>query len=151
MATAPAAAKQQSPAPAAGPKFKKISVPEIDAWYDIETEGSFTGKIAGYKSYNDEKDVKRHVVLVRLLKPCTGKLKGGETRVVKVGEVLGVGLRQNLMPLLEYIDSQPVIRVKALDKVSIGHGQSMWNFDVEVEEDAVRNTPPNSGSDSIPF
>ena len=145
MATAPNATTGDSKI-----KFKKISMPEIDGWYDVETQGSFVGRICGYKTYQDDEGATRHVVLATLMGSCKAKLKGGKIVDLKSGQTLGVGLKKNLMPLLEYVDSRPVIRVKALAKLPTGNGQNVWTFDVEVDEEAERNAPPPTG-DEIPF
>lgn len=132
--------------------------PEIHGWWNPEPGLTFHGKLVGSFKIEDTKNRRmRDVVIVKLLKPAKaadtdekgldGKRKGVR---LEVGQNLAVSVSYRLLDVLSYVEHHGEVWAKALEKKDIGHGQSMWQYDLRVR--GQRSTPvaPTSTEDA-PF
>lgn len=146
-------------------KYERISIPRIVGWYDPNKgDKTFEGRLLGWKKIaGTAKRESRFIVMVALKNPCKATVKGGKIIDLKPGQTLGVGVREGLKSLLDYVDSKPMVEVTALDKIDIGDGQTMWDFDVGMQPGARKNArpadvdqeddepSPDLNADDIPF
>ncbi len=60
---------------------------------------------------------------------------------------MAVSMRAKLVGLLDYVEKQGIVAVRAIGKKPIGHGRSMWQFSVKGKGERVpRQTPAMSGA-----
>jgi hypothetical protein len=141
-ATAATASKPTAPAtPKPPPGFAMGGTPDIEGWFKPEKGMVLFGTICGAIQIPDEKapNGKRDVVLVRLKEACKAVLD--QTSVLlEPGQVIGVGVRHQLSEMLYYVESKGDVWAYAKEQVSIGHGQTMWKFDVAYKGE--RRIPP---------
>lgn len=144
--------------------FERDDQPSIDGWYKPVAGDGFYGRVIGHFQIKGKKigESVRDVVLVRLGVACNG-IVDKKAALLTEGQVLGVSIRHKLLPLMEHITNKNVVRVVAIEQVSIGGGQSMWNF--KIESKGVKAPPPAPrqlthdqaaaggvvGDDDIPF
>lgn len=120
----------------------RVDQPSVDGWHKPEAGNGFYGKLLSSFQVKDKKSgVMRDVVVVGLLVDC--EAIDAETKkptMLKRGQYLGVSVRHKLQPIMEYVTNKGVVYAKATEQVSIGGGQSMWNFDLRCE--GTKAAPP---------
>lgn len=153
--TAPATAAADWP-----PKgMKKLVTSSVDGWYEPVVGEEFRGKVvSAFRIASSKEGMKdRDVVVVEVSRPCSalgaGEKDKGKRVELRPGQLLGVGIRFQLVELLYYVEHQGTCAVKAVGKKSIGRGQNMWEFEVYV--DGKRANPPQRveapAEDAPPF
>jgi len=148
-----AAPQQTAPKPPAG--FQSASMPDIDAWYNPTPGMVLYGTIVGAIKIPDDKSNTgyRDAVLVQLKEPITA-VKEQQPVKLEAGQVIGVGIRHQLGEMLYYVEHRGDVWCLAKDKVSIGHGQTMWKFDLHFK--GKKSNPPErheaaGPSGGVPF
>jgi hypothetical protein len=83
---------------------------------------------------------------------------GGPAERLEVGQICALGVSHQLRGLLEYVEHQGRVWVKALEKKKLKNGNSVWKYDVRVDPKARKGAPPvalpnaaATSSDDAPF
>jgi hypothetical protein len=124
--------------------WEDVGAPDVNGWFQVAEGASFTGKCVGRIQMENDDGMMRDVVLVKLDKPCTSAVFDGEAITVAAGEILGVGIRAKLSGLLEYVEKQGRVYVKALTKQKLKGGRTMWTF--EAKGEPGKKAPPPAPS-----
>ena len=142
------------------PDFVDHSEIELSAYWDPEKEGTIVGRLMGAITVTT-RNRPRLVYGVKVAKTTiavTGKGRDRKETKLAAGQIIGVGERHQLRRLAEYVDSKPMVRITALEKVPVGEDQTMWRMRLEIEAGAKGHAPrralppPPSDDDSdIPF
>jgi hypothetical protein len=122
--------------------MERVDQPSVDGWYKPETGNGFYGKILSSFQVKDKKSgMMRDVVVVGLLVDCQAiDAESKKPVTLKRGQYLGVSVRHKLQPIMEYVTHKGTVYAKAIEQVSIGGGQTMWNFDLRCE--GTKAAPP---------
>lgn len=124
--------------------WEDVGAPDVNGWFQVAEGASFTGKCVGRIQMENDDGNMRDVVLVRLDKDCTSAVFDGEPVTVAAGEILGVGIRAKLTGLLEYVEKQGRVYVKAIAKVKLKGSRTMWTF--EAKGEPGKKAPPPAPS-----
>lgn len=137
-------------------KSEDLSLPEIDGWYDPETAMNkgqpLIGRICGHMVVQGDQGP-RDVVLVRLQLPII-TMKDDSEHPLKVDDVIGVGVRYGLRPIMDYVEHRGRLMVKASGKNKLKGGKSVWKFEVKClgkKSQMALASAPTSSDDDIPF
>lgn len=144
-------------------EVEEATLPDIDGWYNpVAGEEPIAGKIEGAIGFTDRRGQLRRAVLVRVFEAVEAKAKGGADVSLKQGDILAVGVRAKLEPLLDYVANKGYCYFQALGKKPVDGGE-MWLFRLKckgtkgprpVFDDSadIKPPPPVSVDDSqIPF
>jgi hypothetical protein len=139
--------KKKNPAPVSSVNVEwgeDIAEPDIDGWHDPELAPLVMGQIVGFKvieTTNGWSDV----VIMKLLEAVKAKGNKGEPVELHAGQSIGVFVRAKLVELLDYVEFKNVMRIRALEKMAIKGGHTMWRFEIKPKVGAkVGKRPANS-------
>ncbi len=110
----------------------EVNLPDIDGWYTpAEGEAGWVGRILGTFTITDDEGKQRQVAVVRLFSACSSATIEGEPVELSPGNVLAVSMRAKLLGLLDYVESQATVAVKAVGKRKLDAKKSMWLFEIK--------------------
>lgn len=153
-------------------ELTEVGTPDIDAWWNPGPGDAFEGRVMGAMKVKNTKakpgqDPYRDVVLVKIKGECASCVTGGgkdaEKVTLKEGQILAVGVKHKNKELLDYVEKKALVACQAIEKISIGGGQTMWQFrvwgDTKDRVPWVDRSPSASqtetaaagGDDDIPF
>lgn len=140
-------------APPDGGDWAVVGTPDIHGWWRPKEGSVVMGRLVGRLTIDDESGG-RDVILMQLMYDCSDATLNQQPTSLKKGEVLGIGVREKIRDVLSYVEHQGVAWIKAVEKVNIGNGRTMWKFETRCK--GMRAVPPapapaKSVSDDIPF
>ena len=118
-----------------GKGLREVSTPDIDAWWSPKEGDAIEGRVVGaIKVKNSKGGGYRDVVLIKVAgetASCvTGSGKDVEPVTLKEGQIAAVGIKHKNRELLDYVEKKGWVACQAIEKISIGGGQTMWQFRV---------------------
>lgn len=122
--------------------FERVDIPEVEGWFKASPGAFFYGRIVSYFQIEDKKNGKlRDILVLRLGADCKyAVLNTKQEGTVSKGGILAVGVTHKLKPLLEYVTHKGIVAAKAIEKKSIGSGQTMWTYEINCKGE--KSAPP---------
>lgn len=112
--------------------YEDHSAAIIDGWYTPKEGSRVSGTIEGLIKIPDEQrpGELRDVVLVKLDMACDCATKDGEEVAMEEGQILAIGVREQLKELPFYVTHKGKVRLEAVEKQKLGKGKTMWVFKI---------------------
>lgn len=141
-------ASRAAPEPTGGPTpppgFRRLDTPDFDGWWVPETGKSLHCKLMGHfivEGRDGNND--REVVVGELKAPAkASKGRGDEAEEVMLneGDMIAIGIKKKLEPVLEYVEHQGEVFIITGQKDRLANGRTMWRF--EVHGKGQKSAPP---------